>query len=157
VVAYDIKVWNAVAPALNDPELSALAGCVVYLHADEESSLVDTAVPTLRHVAGNAMPNASGATTGTPLETCKANKRFSYPKATTGSFAIPFQPSFSSSTEAVSHTRSLSFLKPLMNSPYFDLETIWAEHTYYEFADRSCEHTMSTMVQEPYVNHVPTV
>jgi carboxymethylenebutenolidase len=37
------------------------------------------------------------------------------------------------------------------------LEEIWEEHTYYEFADRSVEHTMSTMVQEPYVNHVPTV
>jgi carboxymethylenebutenolidase len=44
-----------------------------------------------------------------------------------------------------------------MGGPYFDLEEIWEEHTYYEFADRSVEHTMSTMVQEPYVNHVPTV
>ena len=44
-----------------------------------------------------------------------------------------------------------------MDGPYFDLETIWEEHTYYEFADRSVEHTMATMVQEPYVNHVPTV
>jgi carboxymethylenebutenolidase len=48
-------------------------------------------------------------------------------------------------------------LKPKMGGPYFDLEEIWEEHTYYEFADRSVEHTMSTMVQEPYVNHVPTV
>lgn len=44
-----------------------------------------------------------------------------------------------------------------MNGPYFDLEAIWDEHTYYEFADRSVEHTMSTMVDQPYVNHVPTV
>lgn len=44
-----------------------------------------------------------------------------------------------------------------MDGPFFDLEAIWEEHTYYEFADRSVEHTMSTMVQEPYVNHVPTV
>ncbi|KAM6508833.1 hypothetical protein FSOLCH5_011835 [Fusarium solani] len=36
-------------------------------------------------------------------------------------------------------------------------KAIWEEHTYYEFADRSVEHTMSTMVQEPYVNHVPTL
>jgi carboxymethylenebutenolidase len=45
----------------------------------------------------------------------------------------------------------------VFSCPYFDLEDIWEEHTYYEFADRSVEHTMSTMVQEPYVNHVPTV
>jgi hypothetical protein len=44
-----------------------------------------------------------------------------------------------------------------MDGPYFDLEAIWDEHCYYEFTDRSVEHTMSTMVAEPYVNHVPTV
>jgi carboxymethylenebutenolidase len=59
--------------------------------------------------------------------------------------------------ESVSHSRSLSFLKPLMNGPYFDLEVIWDEHTYWEFENRSVENTMNTMVQEPYVNHVPTV
>lgn len=44
-----------------------------------------------------------------------------------------------------------------MGGPYFDLEVIWDEHTYYEFDDRSVECTMATMVQEPYVNHIPTV
>ena len=70
---------------------------------------------------------------------------------------MPFQPGFHYATEAVSHTRSLSFLKPRLHGPYFDLELLWDEHTYYEFADRSVAHTMSTMVQEPYVNHVPTL
>lgn len=72
-------------------------------------------------------------------------------------FATPFHNEFHYITESVSHTRNLQFLKPRTDGPYFDLETIWDEHTYYEFADRSVEHTMSTMVQEPYVNHVPTV
>lgn len=44
-----------------------------------------------------------------------------------------------------------------MKGPYFDLEAIWDEHTYYEFDNRSVECTMGTMVQEPYVNHIPTV
>jgi hypothetical protein len=44
-----------------------------------------------------------------------------------------------------------------MGGPYFDLEAIWDEHTRYEFADRSVEETMATMVDEPYVNHVPTL
>jgi carboxymethylenebutenolidase len=57
----------------------------------------------------------------------------------------------------VAHTRSLSFLKPLMGGPYFDLEAIWDEHTRYEFAVRSVEETMATMVDQPYVNHVPTL
>ncbi|KAK3182202.1 hypothetical protein K4F52_006571 [Lecanicillium sp. MT-2017a] len=59
--------------------------------------------------------------------------------------------------EAATTLERLQFLKPKLNGPFFDLEKIWEEHTYYEFADRSVEHTMSTMVQEPYVNHIPTL
>ncbi|KAL2156777.1 hypothetical protein VTH82DRAFT_1523 [Thermothelomyces myriococcoides] len=44
-----------------------------------------------------------------------------------------------------------------MGGPYFDLEAIWDEHTRYEFADRSVEKTVATMVDQPYVNHVPTM
>ena len=55
------------------------------------------------------------------------------------------------------HTRSLVFLKPLLGGPFFDLEAIWDEHTRFEFENRSVEHTMSTMVQQPYVNNVPTL
>jgi carboxymethylenebutenolidase len=43
-----------------------------------------------------------------------------------------------------------------MGGPYFDLEAIWEEHTYFEFAEREVEKTMGTMVEEPYVNHIPT-
>lgn len=57
----------------------------------------------------------------------------------------------------MSHSRNLSFLKKHIGGPYFDLEAIWEEHTKYEFADRSVARTMGTMVQEPYVNHIPTV
>ncbi|KAK7746497.1 hypothetical protein SLS53_002456 [Cytospora paraplurivora] len=84
-------------------------------------------------------------------------KQYYYPKAASYLFATPFHDAFHYNTEAISHTRNLTFFKPTMGGPFFDLETIWEEHTYYEFADRSLEHTMSTMVQEPYVNHVPTM
>ena len=79
-----------------------------------------------------------------------------YPAAA-GFFAIPAHTNYRANTAAVAHTRSLSFLKPLIGGPYFDLEAIWNEHTRYEFADRSVEETMATMVNEPYVNHVPTL
>jgi carboxymethylenebutenolidase len=72
-------------------------------------------------------------------------------------FATPFCTEFNYAAEAISHTRNLAFLKPLLGGPFFDLEAIWDEHTHYEFTDRSAEHTMATMVQEPYVNHIPTV
>lgn len=72
-------------------------------------------------------------------------------------FIVPGHHAFKISTAGVSHTRSLAFLKKHLGGPYFDLEAIWDEHTYYEFGDRSVDKTMATMVQEPYVNHVPTV
>lgn len=80
-----------------------------------------------------------------------------YPDVSSPDFIIPGHPSFKISTAGVAHTRTVAFLKQRLNGPYFDLEKIWDEHTYFEFGDRSVEKTMATMVQEPYVNHVPTV
>ncbi|KAJ5549611.1 hypothetical protein N7513_006845 [Penicillium frequentans] len=80
-----------------------------------------------------------------------------YPDIVSSGFIIPGHPDFKISTAGVVHTRSLTFLKKILGGPTFDLEKIWDEHTYYEFSDRSVEKTMATMVQEPYVNHVPTM
>ncbi|KAL4783333.1 hypothetical protein BJX76DRAFT_258881 [Aspergillus varians] len=82
---------------------------------------------------------------------------YSYPEVSSSGFTVPGHADFNISCAGVAHTRSLSFLKKYLGGPYFDLEKIWDEHTYYEFADRSVEKTMATMVQEPYVNHVPTL
>ncbi|CAP97346.1 Pc22g00580 [Penicillium rubens Wisconsin 54-1255] len=73
------------------------------------------------------------------------------------SFMIPGHPDFKISTAGVAHTRSVGFVKKHVGGPFFDLEKIWDEHTYYEFEVRSVEKTMATMVSEPYVNHVPTL
>jgi carboxymethylenebutenolidase len=70
---------------------------------------------------------------------------------------IPGHPDFKMSKAGVAHTRSVAFIKKHLGGPFFDLEKIWDEHTYFEFEDRSVEKTMATMVQEPYVNHVPSV
>ncbi|PWY94629.1 carboxymethylenebutenolidase [Aspergillus sclerotioniger CBS 115572] len=83
--------------------------------------------------------------------------QYSYPDVESSGFIIPGHPDFKYSTASVAHTRTLTFLKPILNGPYFDLEKIWEEHTYYEFVERSVEKTMATMVQEPYVNHIPTI
>ncbi|KAK5788014.1 hypothetical protein VI817_010510 [Penicillium citrinum] len=80
-----------------------------------------------------------------------------YPDVSSAAFVIPGHSDFKYATAGVSHTRSLAFLKKHLRGPYFDLERIWEEHTYFEFGDRSVEKTMATMVQEPYVNHVPTL
>ncbi|KAJ6189913.1 hypothetical protein N7519_004821 [Penicillium mononematosum] len=80
-----------------------------------------------------------------------------YSNVSAPSFMIPGHPDFKISTAGVAHTRSVGFVKKHMGGPFFDLEKIWDEHTYYEFEVRSVEKTMATMVSEPYVNHVPTL
>jgi carboxymethylenebutenolidase len=119
---------------------------VVYADANKDK-LEEADIPMLRHLAGGSagVPKSSGETT------------YNYANAKSFRFATPFNEDFGYWAESLSHTRNLTFLKPLIGGPYFDLEQIWDEHTYYEFADRSVEHTMSTMVDQPYVNHVPTV
>jgi carboxymethylenebutenolidase len=41
--------------------------------------------------------------------------------------------------------------------PEPDLVTLWETHCRYEFESRDVNATMATMVDEPYVNHVPTM
>jgi len=38
-----------------------------------------------------------------------------------------------------------------------DLIRLWEEHTKHEFATRDTEATLDTMVDDAYVNHVPTM
>ena len=124
----------------------------MYADAQDEASskcLAGASIPAIHHLAGKGP--------AVPPQSDTLSKQYFYPNAHSYEFATPFQASFNYNTESVSHTRNLTFFKEKIGGPYFDLETIWEEHTYYEFADRSMEHTMSTMVQEPYVNHVPTV
>ncbi|KAM6529470.1 hypothetical protein FALCPG4_007605 [Fusarium falciforme] len=145
VVAYDPKLWSQAARALlGSPNV---VGGVVYANATDEDKLEACGVPVLRHVAGSSAitKKEDGVTT------------YSYANGKSFRMATPFDKDFDYWAESLSHTRNLTFLKPLMGGPYFDLERIWDEHTYYEFADRSVEHTMSTMVDQPYVNHVPTL
>lgn len=120
-------------------------------HETSSKSIAGVTIPVIRHFAGNP---PAGPTQPKKSDTVRD---YYYPKAASHKFATPCQDLFHYNTEAISHTRDLTLFKPVMGGPYFDLEALWEEHTYYEFADRSMEHTMSTMVQEPYVNHVPTV
>lgn len=144
--AYDPECWNLAADEVNNtPEITAT---VNYANVAQQSSITASAAPAIHHLAGKGSDR--------PLRSDPLTVYY-YPSVESYKFAIPFQSSFHYTTEALSHTRSITHLKQRMGGPYYDLELIWDEHTYYEFADRSVEHTMSTMVQEPYVNHVPTV
>ena len=41
--------------------------------------------------------------------------------------------------------------------PKYDLEALWEEHCRYEFETRDADAIMATMVDEPYVNDIPTM
>jgi carboxymethylenebutenolidase len=41
--------------------------------------------------------------------------------------------------------------------PTYDLEALWEEHTKFEFAAPDVEATLATMVEDAYVNHIPTM
>ncbi|KAJ6151218.1 hypothetical protein N7470_007812 [Penicillium chermesinum] len=146
-IAYSTAGWNMVAPLLKD--VPSIRASVVYATVEQLDSLSTASVPTVQHFAGKASPIS--------LHRGKDLMQYSYPEVESAQFSLPFQDAFHYNAESVSHTRNLTFLKNIVGGPYFDLEQIWDEHTYYEFENRSVEHTMSTMVQEPYVNHVPTL
>ncbi|KAI1121834.1 hypothetical protein F5Y10DRAFT_255510 [Nemania abortiva] len=109
--------------------------------------------PELVHIAG-AAPSPSPASSPRPN-----TRRHHYASAKSPSFILPSAADFNYAAAGVSHTRSLTFLKApaALGGPAFDLEAIWDEHTTYEFATRSVAQTMGTMVDEPYVNHVPVL
>lgn len=109
---------------------------------------ISGAKQALLHVVGD---------TGSEVQPAPARKVHRYSDVSSPDFIIPGHSNFKISTAGVAHSRTVAFLKQHFHGPYFDLEKIWDEHTYYEFGDRSVEKTMATMVQEPYVNHVPTV
>ncbi|MDP9993205.1 carboxymethylenebutenolidase [Variovorax boronicumulans] len=56
----------------------------------------------------------------------------------------------------MAHERSIATLKGAIG-PHYDLSTLWDKHCEYEFGTRNVDDTMSTMVAEPYVNHIPTM
>ncbi len=41
--------------------------------------------------------------------------------------------------------------------PIYDLEALWEEHCRCEFETRDAGATMAAMVDDPYVNHIPTM
>jgi carboxymethylenebutenolidase len=115
LVAYDVKSWNNAAGSL----VSDISAAVIYADETEKSSIASSTVPALRHLAG-AQPADQP-----PSSRTKELTTYNYPTAKSQAFATPASTDWNYSLEAVSHTRSLQFLKPILGGPYFDLEYIW--------------------------------
>ena len=91
-------------------------------------------------------------------ETFERNSRveiYEYP-GVDHAFATPGRDSYCKPTTLMAYTRSLALLRSTLG-PTYDLSKLWDKHCEYEFASRDVPATMSTMVDEPYVNHIPTM
>ncbi len=71
-------------------------------------------------------------------------------------FNTPERESYDKPSSIMAHTRSIALFRRVMG-PYYNLVELWDKHCEYEFATRDVDATMQTMVDEPYVNHIPTM
>ena len=80
---------------------------------------------------------------------------FVYPGADHG-FSAKGRAQYDKPATTMAHSRAIALFRRVMG-PHYDLSALWDMHCYYEFATRDVPATMSTMVAEPYVNHIPTM
>ncbi|MGH7915028.1 MAG: dienelactone hydrolase family protein, partial [Candidatus Binataceae bacterium] len=78
-----------------------------------------------------------------------------YPGADHG-FNNPARPSYDRFAASLAHSRTIGMLRDAIG-PRFDLSALWERHADLEFKYHDAEGTMTTMVDRPYVNHVPTM
>lgn len=71
-------------------------------------------------------------------------------------FANPARPNYNPQASDMAHTRSLALLRGVMG-PHYDLNALWEAHRACEFDLRDADATIETMVDVPYVNHIPTM
>jgi carboxymethylenebutenolidase len=71
-------------------------------------------------------------------------------------FATPARPQYDKPAAMMAYSRTLALLRKVLG-PVYDLNALWEQHCYYEFATRDVDSVMPTMVADPYVNHVPTM
>ncbi|KAG6889043.1 hypothetical protein C0995_004326 [Termitomyces sp. Mi166 len=130
VIVYDSKLVNSILPVLTgDPRIVAL---VIYGTSPPGNSL---SIPTLIHLHASEKPGTSSS-----------NVTFHTYTNSSPYFVLPRVSGYDPGSAALSHSRSLVFLRKRLGGPIFDLEAIWEEHTYFEFEDRSVAKTMGTMV-----------
>ncbi|TFK43298.1 NTF2-like protein [Crucibulum laeve] len=139
IIVYDPTIFDVVASSLGaDSRLVSLTN-----YGSSSTSI--TSVPTLLHLITGSSKSASENFT-----------THIYP-ASSPYFVLPQVTEYDPGSAALAHSRTLAFLRKCLGGPFFDIEAIWEEHTYFEFEVRSVAKTMGTMVAEPYVNHIPTM
>ena len=71
-------------------------------------------------------------------------------------FSRPEGEHYDKPASLIAYERTMTLFRSVLG-PAYDLSSLWDAHCAYEFGTRDVEATMSTMVAEPYVNHIPTM
>jgi carboxymethylenebutenolidase len=144
------------------PEIKALVSYGGKKFATFSEKPLTSIPPQLIHIAGPHVARRESCSripdsqTSKPFEGLVKTYRYEDAKRDS-SWILPADEEYHKRSASLAHTRTLEFLKKQLDGPWFDLEAIWDEHTLYEFGERDVDKTMATMVDEPYVNHIPTM
>lgn len=124
---------------------------------DQLDRLSDIHCPLMLHLGeeDGYVPEKAQQAIARALEGKADATLFRYPDCDHG-FAAPGREAYDRAAAGMAHTRTLSVLRGTMG-PHYDLSALWDAHTAYEFATRDVDATMATMVESPYVNHIPTM
>lgn len=117
-----------------DPSIAELT-CPVIIHLSEDSAGVDI-------LAQVALP--------------EADLRLHHYANCQRAFAIKGHDNYSKWPARISYSRTLGMLRRALG-PHYDLAGLLFEHLRYEFETKDADATMGTMVDAPYVNHIPTM
>ncbi|KAG9091194.1 hypothetical protein FS749_016725 [Ceratobasidium sp. UAMH 11750] len=160
---------NLASDILSEPVLPReLCSIVVHLDQSHIPNSSSVACPQLWHVStlgldvGQPLVEISDQA-NEPEGSASSITTYKYAGPTQGSsgvpssFIHPSSPGYNHTYATLAHTRTLTFLRSHVGGPVFDIEAIWEAHTRFEFERRDVEATMATMVEEPYVNHIPTL
>lgn len=127
---------------------------VAYYGVGIEQSIGEPRCPLLLHVAGR--DKYSPAAVQERLKAAHPDAVRIYPEAD-HAFARRGGAHYDPAAAELADLRTVEFLlRTLMLKPY-SLEAIWGDHIKYEFATRSTEDTLATMVDDAYVNHIPVL
>jgi carboxymethylenebutenolidase len=125
--------------------------------ADETSLVAELPCPYVLQFGIKESPETGQAanTLARAMNRKDGSRVFAWEEAGPG-FSVPNRQTFHQLADSLAHTRTLELIRRILG-PYYDFVALFAEHTYHEFTTRDVDTTMATMIDEPYVNHVPTL
>ncbi|MBL4622557.1 MAG: dienelactone hydrolase family protein [Immundisolibacteraceae bacterium] len=123
-------------------------------HLDEAANI---SCPLMQHIAG--LDSYTPADVVAQIDSAFAdhsNLKYHLYSQSDHGFTTPVKAAYDRSATAIAYSRSLAHLRDAIG-PEYDLEAIWDDHLSREFETKQADAALATMVERPYVNHIPTM